>query len=472
MVLFFVTFPRRGSQGLALALGLAALLASATAHAHAAGIASQGCTGCHSGGAAPNVTITSSSPTISPGDTVTIAIAIPTPAVAGMYFTADVGTLAVIAGEGEKLADVGITHSTPKRAVNGVATFHVSWTAPSSPGGVNLTAYVVAGNGDGSSRGDGAGMGFEAFAFGCSGMKYYRDFDGDGYGGPLSGYTVNCTQPTFYVTVLGDCNDADERIHPGAPEICNGIDDNCNGQIDEGLPIMTYYPDHDGDGYGVPGTGVMGCKAPTGYGVGMDDCNDNDKTIYPGAPEICDGKDNNCNGEVDENARAACGTGWCRRLASSCTSNDCVPGAPRAETCNAFDDDCDGVIDNGTDAELCGPTGLTCVDGSCVKPGTKPDAGASTGAAGTGVITGAAGATGAAADTAETGEGAGVGTMTGAGGESAARPRERPGCAIAGRADAVPGGPAFAFALGAVMVVSARRRRRARSRATAADRSS
>ena len=390
MVSPFEIFHRcRGSQGLAFALGLAALLASATASAHADGLVSEGCSGCHSGGKVPTVTITSSSPAISPGETVTISIAITTPAVAGMYFMADVGTLTSLPGEGTKMADVGITHSTPKRAVNGVATFHVGWTAPATPGGVDFNAYVLAGNGDGTPGGDGAGMGFESFAFGCSGTMYYRDFDGDGYAGAQSGYTVSCGQPKSYVTVLGDCDDSDERIHPGAPEICNHIDDNCNGLIDEGLPIMTYHVDMDGDGYGVAaGPTVMDCAPPKGYGVGTGDCDDNDNTIYPGAPEICDGKDNNCNGQIDEGARASCGTGWCRRLASSCTSNDCVPGDPRPETCNAFDDDCDGVIDNGTDEELCGPTGLTCVDGSCVKPGTRPDGGASLGAAGTSGLSG------------------------------------------------------------------------------------
>jgi MYXO-CTERM domain-containing protein len=449
----------RSSRALGLVVALVVLSAGASrrAEAHANGISSQGCTGCHSSTAAsPVVTITSTPATITPGQMVTLTINIPTTGVGGMYFTADVGTLVSLAGEGTRMVDVGITQSTPKRAVNGVATFHVGWTAPAAPGGANFTAYVVAGNGDGSSRGDAPGIGFEAFTYGCSGMIYYRDFDGDGYAGPQSGYTRNCTQPTFYVTKQGDCNDSDERIYPGAKEICNKIDDNCNGQIDEGLPILTYHVDMDGDGHGVAaGPTVMGCAPPTGYGVGTDDCNDNNKNVYPGAPEICDGIDNDCNGQVDEGARAACGQGWCRRLASSCSSNDCVPGPPRAETCNDFDDDCDGVIDNGTDAELCGNTGLVCMVGQCVKPGTivpRPDAAvadAGTGAAGTtGSLSGAgAGVGSGAGSAAESGE---------AGGTSGTdRPHEQ-GCALAG--DSGSG----ELGLGMLVAVTLTRRRRRR----------
>jgi hypothetical protein len=448
-----VWFNSKLSLGLGIAAGLALVLASAPAGAHKNGIASQGCSGCHSGGTAPTVTITSNPATIMPGQMVTLSVNITTAGgYAGLFMMSDVGTIASLAGQGTQILSGGVTHTAPKKAVGGVATFLVGWTAPATPGGVNLQVWAIAANGDGTQRGDGPGTGFESFAFGCAGTLFYRDFDGDGYGAMTSGYTRNCSRPMYYATVLGDCNDSDERIHPGAAEVCNKRDDNCDGQVDEGLPILTCHVDMDGDGHGSPiGQTVMDCVCPKGYAPGTDDCNDMDPTTYTGAQELCDYKDNNCNGQIDENARVTCGTGWCRRLGDGCGSTNCTPGAPRAEICNDFDDDCDGVADNGTDLQLCGVAGMTCVAGTCVKAGTVPDAGLSTGAAG---VSGAAG-------NGVGGEGitgsAGAGNLTGAAGDGTLRQRTQPGCALAG------GGSSGAVSLalaGAALLVARRRRRR------------
>ena len=82
---------------------------------------------------------------------------------------------------------------------------------------------------------------------------YYRDADGDGFGNPADSILA-CSQPIGYVANNTDCNDGNPAVHPGATEVCNGIDDDCNGQVDDGLVFTRYYPDADGDGYGT-GTG-------------------------------------------------------------------------------------------------------------------------------------------------------------------------------------------------------------------------
>src|SRR6185436_10973538 len=82
-------------------------------------------------------------------------------------------------------------------------------------------------------------------------------------------------------------------------EICDGLDNDCNGVLDNGV-TTTFYRDSDGDGYGDPADVLAACAAPPGYVTNNTDCNDVDPAMHPGAVEICDGKDNNCNGIVDE----------------------------------------------------------------------------------------------------------------------------------------------------------------------------
>ncbi|MFM7202063.1 MAG: putative metal-binding motif-containing protein, partial [Myxococcota bacterium] len=130
------------------------------------------------------------------------------------------------------------------------------------------------------------------------GTTYYQDNDADGYGSTTT--TVACAKPTGYATVGGDCNDANAAVKPGATETCNGIDDNCSGTIDEGTSATTWYKDTDGDGQGVSTQTTTACVKPTGYAATSGDCDDADADIYTGAPELCDTKDNDCNGSRDE----------------------------------------------------------------------------------------------------------------------------------------------------------------------------
>ena len=129
--------------------------------------------------------------------------------------------------------------------------------------------------------------------------NWYRDVDGDGFGS--SSVTVTCLQPpSGFVDKTGDCNDSDPTIYPGAVEQCNSKDDDCDGQIDEGVLSRTWYLDNDHDGYGNPGVSTVGCAAPAGYISQSGDCNDFDANVNPGEVEVCNNRDDNCNGLVDE----------------------------------------------------------------------------------------------------------------------------------------------------------------------------
>ena len=97
-----------------------------------------------------------------------------------------------------------------------------------------------------------------------------------------------------------DCDDLDSTTFPGANELCDQRDNNCDGSIDEGLSLELFYPDRDGDGFGSPDGSVEDCRLPDGFVVDSGDCSDDDASIYPGAEDYCDGVDRDCDGEVDE----------------------------------------------------------------------------------------------------------------------------------------------------------------------------
>jgi|GEM_PF-1708382 len=162
-----------------------------------------------------------------------------------------------------------------------------------------------------------------------------------------------CVSPTTDadrdgVTAATDCDDHDPKVFPGAAEVCNGKDDDCNGKVDETF-------DADGDGFAT-------CDAP-GKAA---DCDDKDPKIHPGAAEICNEKDDDCNGKVDDGFdKDNDGFFACARGTVPADCDDAVatinPGA--TEVCNGKDDDCDGAVDdlavtlnsNGTNASLVAP---------------------------------------------------------------------------------------------------------------------
>ncbi len=137
----------------------------------------------------------------------------------------------------------------------------------------------------------------KSFNFRSAGRKEWllhdlqtMDADGDGY-------IARSTLPDRGGT---DCDDGNDKVNPAATELCNGIDDNCTGGVDEGLPTQEWFLDGDRDGYG-SGTPVVSCGPPSDRYVDRGgDCNDSNEKMHPNAVELCNGEDDNCDGIEDE----------------------------------------------------------------------------------------------------------------------------------------------------------------------------
>ena len=199
---------------------------------------------------------------------------------------------------------------------------------------------------------------------------WYADADADGYGDPDAPEEA-CSQPAGAVASASDCDDADPDVHPAALEVCNDIDDDCDGEIDEDLG-ETWYIDQDGDGFGDPDAPVLACEAPAGAVPNALDCDDIDPAISPDGEEVCNEIDDDCDGDIDEGVTTTYwadgdGDGWGDSGASTeacatplgyadqggdCDDSDFSVSPAGAEACNGIDDDCDGTIDepDATDA--------------------------------------------------------------------------------------------------------------------------
>jgi hypothetical protein len=375
---------------IAALLALSLLLGGGSAHARRSGLAAAGCEGCHTGGKSPKVSITTEPAVFGPGETVIARVIIEAVngGSGGLYFTADLGRFTAIAGEGVTVvSETELTHSAPKAASGGNVVFQVRWTAPAQPNAVYFEAWALSANGNGSANGDGEGYALSSVLFGCAGSSYYIDLDGDGFGDSMGTTLTKCAATAGFANRAGDCNDSNRDVYPGAVEQCNSRDDNCDGRVDEGLVTGTQnlYPDQDGDGYGVASASplsVTGCAKMSGYAVLMGDCNDRSAAIHPGASDVCNLLDDNCDGRIDEQARPRCGKGWCERLSPSCDPAACVAGPPATEVCNGADDDCNGFVDDAPD--VC-PSGSVCRMGSCTPSdaaaggGGRPTSGSSGG---------------------------------------------------------------------------------------------
>ncbi len=211
---------------------------------------------------------------------------------------------------------------------------------------------------------------------------WYSDRDSDGYGDGATA-KASCEQPAGTVDNDGDCDDREPLAWTDAEEVCDEVDNNCDGSVDEGV-TTTYYADNDEDGYGNPSRSTQACEAPDGYITASGDCDDKEPLAWTGAVEVCDEVDNDCDGDTDEGVtsewtldRDNDGYGDDATAVSACSaptaayvgaSGDCDdrdsdynPGA--AEGCDGNDYDCDGDVDNDLDGDTYAD--ITCGGDDC-----------------------------------------------------------------------------------------------------------
>ncbi len=177
---------------------------------------------------------------------------------------------------------------------------------------------------------------------------WYEDADGDGYG--QGDAVAACDQPEGWVSSSRDCLDSDATVYPDAPEDCDAVDRNCDGDPTEGATdATTWYTDADADGFGNVGEAVAACEAPEGTSPNGDDCDDTDDAVYPGAdePDCTDPTDYNCDGSAGSGDADGDGFVACQE----CDDSDPDVNPYALEDCDAVDRNCDGDPTEGaTDA--------------------------------------------------------------------------------------------------------------------------
>ena len=194
------------------------------------------------------------------------------------------------------------------------------------------------------------------------GSTWHLDADSDGYGGQLLTQEA-CTAPASYVANTDDCNDLDGAVYPGATELCNGVDDDCDGEVDDNAPAaQTWYLDNDGDGVGGFWLTQEACSMPQGYAGDSSDCDDTNAAIYPQAPELCDGDDNDCDGNLGGDEIDDDGDGV-TECSLDCDDADPLRFPGSAELCDGIDNDCDATTTAvGDELDADSDTSLSCED--------------------------------------------------------------------------------------------------------------
>ncbi len=194
----------------------------------------------------------------------------------------------------------------------------------------------------------------------CNGLADFALAPGDLEDDDLDGRADARCVPT---PLLPDCDDRDATSRGDAPEICDGRDNDCDTNIDEGVTVTPFYRDADGDGHGSEVSGVsLGCGAVAGYVTTSDDCDDSSDTRYPGAEEGCNSRDDDCDARVDEDpAMSICPLEG--GVPRSCVAGRCRVGSSE---CGEGRANCDGLAANGCEATLasdsanCGVCGRRC----------------------------------------------------------------------------------------------------------------
>ncbi|MGB0637893.1 MAG: MopE-related protein [Myxococcota bacterium] len=203
------------------------------------------------------------------------------------------------------------------------------------------------------------------------GTTLWADTDQDGFGDP-DNPSNECGAVDGFVDNSSDCDDENELINPSAIEVCDAIDNNCDGQLDEDEAIgaTNWFADEDGDGFGDGPPRSFGCEGDEGRVDNNDDCDDTNPAINPDADEVCDSIDNNCDDDIDgvgatdgityytDNDLDGFGieslpiTACSEPDGYSTEVGDCDdadgsthPGA--TEECTGQDNDCDGYLDSG-----------------------------------------------------------------------------------------------------------------------------
>ncbi len=186
----------------------------------------------------------------------------------------------------------------------------------------------------------------------------FADADADLHGDP-NAPRMGCAGLAGFASVGDDCDDADPSRHGAQLEVTDAVDNDCDGRVDENPRARVWYPDTDGDGYGADGAAaVVSAVDVLGYALNGDDCDDTSASVHPGAPERCNGVDDDCDGvanfvlgphDSEDDDRDGYPDARCPGVGTDCDDGAAhiYPGAPRI--CDGLDSDCDGEIDDGAD---------------------------------------------------------------------------------------------------------------------------